>query len=76
MCRFKTSWGTDETYFPEISMVKDRLFEMEQDGLVAFGIDGLRVTTEGQPFIRNICMAFDVLLHRKEPETRLFSMTI
>jgi oxygen-independent coproporphyrinogen-3 oxidase len=76
MCRFKTSWGTEETYFPEIPSVMERLSEMEQDGLVTFGIDELRVTVEGQPFIRNICMAFDVLLHRKEPETRLFSMTI
>ncbi len=76
MCRFKTSWKTNETYFPEIPMVKGRLLEMEQDGLVEFGIDELVVTAEGQPFIRNICMAFDVLLHRKEPETRLFSMTI
>ncbi|MBD0850165.1 oxygen-independent coproporphyrinogen III oxidase [Maribacter arenosus] len=76
MCRFKTNWDTKETYFPEIPSVVERLREMEQDGLVAFGIDELRVTEEGQPFIRNICMAFDVLLHRKEPETRLFSMTI
>ena len=76
MCRFRTSWDTEDTYFPDIPEVMDRLYEMEQDGLVEFGIDELRVTAEGQPFIRNICMAFDVLLHRKEPETRLFSMTI
>ncbi|MDE3742575.1 oxygen-independent coproporphyrinogen III oxidase [Maribacter polysaccharolyticus] len=76
MCRFKTSWDTKESYFPEISLAKEKLAEMEQDGLVEFGIDELRVTEKGQPFIRNICMAFDVLLHRKEPETRLFSMTI
>ena len=76
MCRFKTAWGTEESYFPEISLAKDKLAEMEQDGLVVFGIDELRVTEKGQPFIRNICMAFDVLLHRKEPGTRLFSMTI
>lgn len=76
MCRFKTAWGTEESFFPEISLAKDKLAEMEQDGLVVFGIDELRVTEKGQPFIRNICMAFDVLLHRKEPGTRLFSMTI
>lgn len=76
MCRFKTSWGTTEAYFPEIPSVLERLNEMKQDGLVTFESDELRVTEEGRPFIRNICMAFDVLLHRKEPETRLFSMTI
>ena len=76
MCRFKTSWGTKEAYFPEIPSVLERLNEMKQDGLVTFGSDEIRVPEEGRPFIRNICMAFDVLLHRKEPETRLFSMTI
>lgn len=76
MCRFTTSWKNEGDYFPELPMVKDKLQEMERDGIVEFGIDDLKVTEKGQPFIRNICMAFDVLLHRKEPETRLFSMTI
>ena len=76
MCRFKTSWKNEEDYFPELPIVKGKLQEMEQDGIVEFGIDELKVTEKGQPFIRNICMAFDVLLHRKEPETRLFSMTV
>ena len=76
MCRFKTSWKNEEDYFPELPIVKGKLQEMQRDGIVEFGIDDLKVTEKGQPFIRNICMAFDVLLHRKEPETRLFSMTI
>lgn len=74
MCRFETSWKDE--HFPELQIIKDKLFEMEVDELVEIGIDTIKVTTKGQPFIRNICMAFDVLLHRKEPETRLFSMTI
>ncbi|MCP4975724.1 MAG: oxygen-independent coproporphyrinogen III oxidase [Maribacter sp.] len=76
MCRFKTSWKNEEDFFPELPIVKGKLQEMEQDGIVEIGKDDLKVTEKGRPFIRNICMAFDVLLHRKEPETRLFSMTI
>jgi oxygen-independent coproporphyrinogen-3 oxidase len=38
--------------------------------------NGLRVTEQGRPYLRNIAMAFDVRLLAKQPETRLFSMTI
>jgi oxygen-independent coproporphyrinogen-3 oxidase len=36
----------------------------------------IEVTEAGKPYVRNICMAFDLLLKRKAPETKLFSMTI
>jgi oxygen-independent coproporphyrinogen-3 oxidase len=49
---------------------------MEKDGLVHFIPNGIQVTEAGKPFVRNICMAFDLLLKRKAPDTALFSMTI
>ena len=49
---------------------------MEQDGLLEFVKQGIQVTEKGKPFVRNICMAFDLRLKRKAPETELFSMTI
>ncbi|MGF1558221.1 MAG: oxygen-independent coproporphyrinogen III oxidase [Flavobacteriaceae bacterium] len=76
MCRLQTSWEAPELYFEEMPIVLNKLQEMEGDGLLEIGPTDLRVTEKGRPFIRNICMAFDVLLHRKTPETRLFSMTI
>ncbi len=76
MCRFETSFKAPELYFTEIAEALQRLYEMENDGLVDIFSDHVKVTVKGRPFIRNICMAFDVLLHRKAPETRLFSMTI
>jgi oxygen-independent coproporphyrinogen-3 oxidase len=36
----------------------------------------IEVTEKGKPFVRNICMAFDLRLKRKAPLTQLFSMTI
>ena len=36
----------------------------------------MTVTKKGRPFIRNICMAFDLLLQHQKPDTQLFSMTI
>ncbi|MFT5942457.1 MAG: oxygen-independent coproporphyrinogen-3 oxidase [Sediminicola sp.] len=76
MCRFETTWYTQEEYFPELMDVLERLGEMESDRLVEISNNVLKVTAKGRPFIRNICMAFDVLLHKKAPDTRLFSLTI
>ncbi len=76
MCQFTTSWNTENTYFPEIETILPNLVEMEKDGLLEFGNQSLTVTEKGKPFVRNICMAFDLRLIRKAPQTQLFSMTI
>lgn len=76
MCRFETSWEKAETNFPQLDTVLGMLDEMVSDGLVKLEGTRLSVTDKGQPFIRNVCMAFDLHLHRKTPEKRLFSMTI
>ena len=75
MCRFETVWdkGLDAT---TREAILERLREPEADGLVEMLPDRLRVTEQGRLFIRNICMAFDLRLHNKAPETRLFSMTV
>jgi oxygen-independent coproporphyrinogen-3 oxidase len=76
MCEFETSWTDASTYFKEIPAV---LIQLKRNGK-------RRTTTDGQQqsaghgkwkaYIRNICMAFDLHLKRKAPETALFSMTI
>ena len=76
MCHFKTSWLNHEMTFLELPEVLLKLKEFELDGLLEFERKQVTVTEKGKPFIRNICMAFDLLLQRKKPETKLFSMTI
>jgi oxygen-independent coproporphyrinogen III oxidase len=76
MCQFETAWEDRASYFSEIPQVLAQLHEMAADGLVQIENTKMKITAAGKPFIRNICMAFDLLLQRKEPETRLFSMTI
>lgn len=76
MCQFETSWGNKEDYFEEIPEVLIQLQEMEKDGLLLITDRSIQVTESGKPHIRNICMAFDMHLKRKAPETELFSMTI
>ena len=76
MCQFETSWAEAKYYFKEIPEVIVQLKEMEKDGLIHFIPNGIQITEEGKPFVRNICMAFDLLLKRKAPDTALFSMTV
>lgn len=76
MCHFRTDFSDPSMQFPELGDTLSRLKEMEDDGLIEIGSDYLQVHDVGRPFIRNICMAFDLHLIRKEPQTRVFSMTI
>lgn len=76
MCRFKTSWADPHLYFPEIYDAVDQLKEMHKDGLLEFGDHEISITEKGKPFVRNICMAFDLRMKRKAPNTQIFSMTI
>jgi oxygen-independent coproporphyrinogen-3 oxidase len=76
MCQFTTSWKDKALDFPELSSVLANLEEMREDGLLTIQDDTITVTEKGKPFVRNICMAFDLRLIRNAPETKLFSMTI
>lgn len=76
MCQFTTSWKDKTLDFTELPSVLASLEEMQDDGLLTIQNDSITVTEKGKPFVRNICMAFDLRLIRKAPETKLFSMTI
>lgn len=76
MCHFRTDWSDPAMQFPELKEGLEKLSEMVDDGLIEIHEDHLIVNEEGRPFIRNICMAFDLHLIRKAPQTRVFSMTI
>ncbi|MCV6629487.1 MAG: oxygen-independent coproporphyrinogen III oxidase, partial [Flavobacteriaceae bacterium] len=72
MCHLETNRSAliDQEY------ILDRLDEMVHDGLLEITETKITVTEAGRPFVRNICMAFDLLLQRSKPDTQLFSMTI
>ena len=76
MCHYETSWANEESYHKIIDECVPRLAELVEDGFLELGNHSLKVTEAGKPFIRNICMAFDVRLIRNKPQTQLFSMTI
>jgi oxygen-independent coproporphyrinogen III oxidase len=76
MCRFETDWEDKKVYHPFLETVKENLEEIEYDGLVEISFNKIKVTEKGRPYVRNICMAFDAHLWRKQPETELFSATV
>jgi oxygen-independent coproporphyrinogen-3 oxidase len=73
MCRFETHIDAGDSSAREGA---SRLDEMQRDGLVELTDDGVRITPEGRPFVRNVCMAFDARLWREKPRSQLFSSTI
>ena len=76
MCNFETSWFNEELFFPDLPLVLEELSELEKDGLIEINSKQVKVNLAGRPFVRNICMAFDLKLREKTPDTRLFSMTV
>tara|TARA_R110000868_G_scaffold291085_5_gene551451 strand:- start:1775 stop:3139 length:1365 start_codon:yes stop_codon:yes gene_type:complete len=76
MCGFETSWELESMNFPEIPEVLIKLKEMERDDLLEIHSKSIKILPKGQPFVRNICMAFDLLLQRTTPDVQLFSMTV
>lgn len=76
MCSFETSWASPELAFPEIEQVLQQLQEMQEDELLLIQDQHIQILEKGKPFVRNICMAFDLRLKCRMPNNRIFSMTI
>jgi oxygen-independent coproporphyrinogen-3 oxidase len=49
---------------------------LAKDGLIEWNREGLKLTTQGHYFIRNVCSAFDLHLHRSMPGQQVFSKAI
>lgn len=75
MCKGKTNWK-QHVQLPAIQAAAQRLRDLEDDGLVELFADGLRVTTLGTRFLRNICLCLDARLWGAQPTTQLFSMAV
>ncbi|MCB1142685.1 MAG: oxygen-independent coproporphyrinogen III oxidase [Leptospiraceae bacterium] len=70
-----TKWTVDLPK-SQLDDVKSYLSTMEGDGLIEWKNENLRVTEKGKPFLRNICMALDLRMRRKSPDSKVFSQAI
>ncbi len=76
MTRGETDWSAPEHYTDYLEEVPAKLAEPVKDGLIVLGNRRAKVTEAGRPYLRNLCMAFDARLARKEPQGQVFSKTI
>lgn len=76
MCRLETDWADSDLPDSDLTAIKSRLVDLETDALVEIGESRVRVTEKGRPFLRTVCMAFDLRLWRALPANPTFSRAI
>jgi oxygen-independent coproporphyrinogen-3 oxidase len=76
MCRFETHWKDINLQCEALFKGVERLQALEQDSLVVFFAGGMKITDQGRPFLRNICMALDARYWQRQPEAALFSQAV
>ncbi len=76
MCRFETNWNEPQDFCTQIPLAIEKLKEAQNDKLLIITPHGIKLTVQGIPFVRNICMAFDARLMLNTPQTQLFSSTV
>jgi oxygen-independent coproporphyrinogen-3 oxidase len=73
MCQFETEWNPISS---DLELNENLLQELESDGLVKCTSHSIKVLDFGKPFVRNVCMALDAYLQKKQTTTRKFSLTV
>ncbi len=76
MTKMETSWESRELQSRHLDLALEKLTELQRDGLVDLTPYSCKVTQQGRPFMRNVCMAFDARLAERTPDSQLFSKTI
>ncbi len=66
MCQFKTRFVQSPLEKMVLEGVSERLSAMEDDGLVACLNNGILLSGNGRPFVRNVCMALDPYIHKRK----------
>lgn len=76
MCNFETTipdYIKSHSLFP---LIMSQLTKMEDDKILEIDGDTIKIPEAGVPFVRNICMCFDLSLQEAKPEKPTFSKTI
>ena len=76
ICQYETHWSSEEWEIFSADINHQLLQQLSDDELIDLSQSGIQVTDKGQPFIRNICMAFDVRLIKGTNKEVVFSKTI
>ena len=75
ICNQEAQW--DFCYYSLLGKQNwEKLKTFKEEGLIEFDSTGIKITANGLPFIRNICMVFDQRMQAKESEKFGFSKAI
>lgn len=74
MCNYRISWSeitdtlaiTTDNLKDALHYDENQLKEMEADGIIELTSDGIAMTTEGHPFVRNVAAALDPLMQNTD----------
>ncbi len=59
MCNFETTYCDNSMVKSQVSQFKNEFNNFEKDGIIDFKGGHIKITEEGKPFVRNVCMAID-----------------
>jgi oxygen-independent coproporphyrinogen-3 oxidase len=59
MCNFETTYCTNSLVRNQVEEFIDQFSAFEKDGIIDRKDGALKITEEGKPFVRNVCMALD-----------------
>jgi oxygen-independent coproporphyrinogen-3 oxidase len=76
MTKFETDLSETMLNQKALMTIYQHLQTFVDDDLIVINNSKITVKPKAKAFIRNICMAFDLRLLKKKPQTQLFSMTI
>ena len=74
MCNYRINWHeitdtlaiTTDNLKDALHYDESQLKEMEADGIIELTSDGIAMTTEGHPFVRNVAAALDPLMQNTD----------
>ncbi len=75
MCEFETSWHETEFMEHGVALNYELLDQLQDEGLVVYDSEGMRVTNRGRQVIRVICSALDARMTKTKREAQ-FSKAI
>ena len=76
MCNGETVWKEQAKNYPIFNDAIVRLQKLEEDGLIEIYPTYLKVTENGKPFLRNICLCFDKYYWQSFTNKKEFSTSV
>jgi oxygen-independent coproporphyrinogen-3 oxidase len=75
MCNFETKYCPNSYIEQNLDIFATAFKEFEKDGILKWDNGHLRITKDGRPFVRNVCMSFDPYAAQKTNKPR-FSKSV